>query len=562
MCGIWCCIGYCPTNLTKLSVNALKDRGPEGTQIEEIEGFTTQVTLGFTRLAINGLNPDGMQPMKYNHLTWVCNGEIYNWKELAKSYGIECKSGSDCELLGPLFEKFCDLGIPLAGFFRALDGVFAMCIVDSKRNNIVVARDPYGVRPLYMGQRYIDDSSQQFLFASELKGLTPICNFITSFEPGFYQMIEPRENNLCIRELRRYHTNVFVPHSFYLHDDGLEHAMIAVRRSMENAVRKRLMTERPIAALLSGGLDSSIVAALLAKELRKAKAAPLKTFSIGFKGSSDLAYARKVADWIGSEHTEIVATPEDFFNAISAVIYAIESYDTTTVRASVGNWFLGKVIKEESDCKVVFNGDGSDELWGSYLYFNNAPSDHAYNEEVGRLLDDIHLFDVLRSDRCISSHGLEPRTPFLDKDVVATVRSLPVNMRRPILGKRPEKWLLRKAFEAENILPDEVLWRRKEAFSDGVSGTDKSWYQILQEKVQTIVPKNWQKLVAEKYSSSILHYPKTEEQYFYRTIFEKHFGNNVSYVNVPFLWMPTWCKGATDPSARTLPIYSTENPST
>jgi asparagine synthase (glutamine-hydrolysing) len=318
-------------------------------------------------------------------------------------------------------------------------------------------------------------------------------------------------------------------------------AKLAVAYALTDAVKKRMMTDRrDIAVTLSGGLDSSLIAALVAKELKEQGKPPPQTFSIGMKGSTDLFYARQVADWIGSVHTEIVLTPEEFFAAIPEVIYHIESFDTTTVRASVGNWLVAKAIRENSDCKIVFNGDGSDEVWGSYLYFNGAPSDHAFEAEVTRLLTDIHMFDVLRSDRSISSHGLEPRTPFLDKQFVAVARSVPTEMRRPIRGLRPEKWLLREAFKDSGLLPPDVLWRQKEAFSDGVSGTEKSWYQITQE------------MALERMGADV----KEPEKFYYRAIYDSYYGAATAEVNVPYFWMPRWSPGATDPSARTLAVYS------
>jgi len=551
MCGIWCCIGPCANKDIYSCINTLWNRGPESSEIVTTLQFEVPITLGFTRLAINGLNPAGMQPMTRNGITWICNGELYNWKQLAKQYGIPCNSGSDCELLGPLYERFCELEIPLGGLFRALDGVFALCILDSKRNRVVVARDPYGVRPLYIGR----GPSRQTFFASELKALTGVCNEFFAFEPGSYQVLQPTKNGIILNDFIKYHSATVIPHRGPILQSV---ALILVRNSMETAVKKRMMTDRPVAALLSGGLDSSLIAALVARNLRAANAPPLKTFSIGLPGSTDLAYARKVANWIGSDHTELVSTPEEFFGAIPPVIRAIESFDTTTVRASVGNWLLGKAIRERTSCKVVFNGDGSDETWGSYLYFFKAPSNHAYEEEVSRLLEDIHLFDVLRSDRCISSHGLEPRTPFLDKHVVATARSMPTEFRKPVQGVRMEKWLLRKAFEQTGLLPEEVLWRKKEAFSDGVSGHEKSWFEILQEKVQQVVPRNWKEVAQHLYGSHLC--PQTEEQFYYRSLYEIQFGKDSVATNVPYFWMPRWCPGATDPSARTLDVYTLKVP--
>jgi asparagine synthase (glutamine-hydrolysing) len=548
-------------------VRALHARGPEAAQIMKIPGVGT---AGFTRLAINGLDPAGMQPFSNDRLIWMCNGEIYNWRALAAEYGILCESGSDCEVLGPLYEKFLELGLGPDAFFRALDGVFAIVILDMTRQRLIVGRDPYGVRPLYCGQRMSLElaagstaavpiwkpNTLNWVFASELKALSPFCEMVSPFLPGHYQVYSTAAADRRLLETARYHTvpSLKVP----LLGPGLldtpEMATLAVRDALVTAVRKRLMTERPVAALLSGGVDSSLIAALVARELKAAGAPPLRTFSIGMLGSSDLFYARKVAEHIGSEHTEVVLTAEDFFNAIGPVIQAIESYDTTTVRASVGNWLVSKAIKEQSDCKVVFNGDGSDEVWGSYLYFYNAPSEAAFEEEVTRLLGDIHYFDVLRSDRSIASHGLEPRTPFLDKQFVATARAVATQWRRPVRGVRPEKWLMRKAFEGMDLLPREVLWRQKEAFSDGVSGQERSWYQIAQEKATEMAGPDWRERAERSFGAWLP--PQTPEQYYYRYLYEAHFGKPTAAVNVPYFWMPRWCAGATDPSARTLAVYS------
>ena len=520
MCGIWCCVGP-KTPLAEKCVSALTPRGPEGMRLVDMSGCT----LGFTRLAINGLNEAGMQPMRRGQVSWICNGEIYNWKELASQYGLENKSGSDCEILGELYETFCRLEMPLEELFRSLDGVFALVIVDG--NRVIVARDPYGVRPLYMAM----DNERRF-FGSEIKSLVDVGQYIEPVSPGHYIVLEDKH----MLEYTAYHTIPFLKNPQLQRDDM---AAAAVREALTLAVRKRLLTERPVAALLSGGLDSSLIAALVAKELRLAGAPPLETYSIGMQGSQDLHYARMVAKWIGSNHMEVIVTPQEFFDAIPDVIKDIESYDTTTVRASVGNWLLGKVIAVQSEAKVVFNGDGSDEVWGSYLYFFNAPSNHAYEAEVTRLLKDMHMFDVLRSDRCISSHGLEPRTPFLDREFVAVARSVATDLRRPLKGSHPEKWLMRMAFD-NSLLPKEVLWRKKEAFSDGVSGTDQSWYQIAQKMAE-------EKLAGKNFTDG------TAEKCYYRMIYEEIYGASTAKVNVPYFWMPRWSK-TTDPSARTLAI--------
>lgn len=538
MCGIWFCLGKVGT-LYKADhlVKELEARGPEGTKIVDLSGCT----LGFTRLAINGLNPLGMQPFKKEGLTWMCNGEIYNWLQISRAYSFDNQSGSDCEVLGDLYKANSE---NLTSFFRALDGVFALVIVDEEEGKVIVGRDPYGVRPLYKGF----NASNSVFFASEIKSLS-LCNSVEPFLPGTYEVWDLQTKNML--EHKRYHDVPWLTNPLYtrIHPTGLELASMGLRFALEVAVEKRLLTERPVAALLSGGIDSSLIASLVQKNLKSLGLPPLKTFSIGMKGSADLFYAKKVADFIRSDHTEIVLTADDFFNAIPEVISAIETFDTTTVRASVGNWLVSREIKKRTDCKVVFNGDGSDEVFGSYLYFYNAPSEALFEEESSRLLKDIHYFDVLRSDRSISSHGLEPRTPFLDKQFVSVARSIDSKWRRPVKDQQVEKWILRRAFDDGVTLPKDVLWRRKEAFSDGVSGTEKSWYEEIQQRVTGKIPENW----ATKQFDHLP--PQTEEQYYYRMLYLYQFGPSALKC-VPYFWMPKWSPGATDPSARTLALYT------
>ena len=268
-------------------------------------------------------------------------------------------------------------------------------------------------------------------------------------------------------------------------------------------------------------------------------------------GGSDLAYAKMVSTHINSNHTEIILTEDDFFNAIKDVIYSIESYDTTTVRASVGNYLIAKYISEHSDAKVIFNGDGSDELTGGYMYFHNCPSDIEFDFECKRLLKNIQYFDVLRSDRCISSHGLEARTPFLDRTFVHSYLSLPINIRNHNNGNKIEKYLLRKSIEQidPNLLPYDVLWRAKEAFSDGVSSQEKSWFEIIQSKLEDKYSNETFEKLKKKYDCNP---PTTKEQLYYREIFENNYPDK-GYI-IPHFWMPQYTN-ATDSSARNLKIY-------
>lgn len=469
-------------------------RGPESSKTMVIGNLF----LGFHRLAINGLDSGSNQPFNINGIYLICNGEIYNYRDFATRYSFV--SNSDCEVIIHLYLEF---GIEYT--LRCLDGVFAFVLYDSITDKIYAARDPFGVRPLF---KLIN--SGIFAVASELKQLSELGD-VEQFEPGTYLDVEngfhKRYYNFGIT------TKVIKKNVFY--------------GSLFDAVRKRVVgtTERPIACLLSGGLDSSTIAAMVNSHLPKGQ---LETYSIGLEGSTDLVYAQQVADHLGTKHTSIVLTEQQFFDAIPAVIYAIESYDITTVRASVGNYLVGKYISEHSDAKVIFNGDGADELMGGYRYFNYCPNDLEFDRECRRLLNNIHYFDVLRSDRCISTHGLEPRTPFLDKSFVEMYLSIPSTKRYHVGNKVPEKSLIRQVLKeiCPDLLPDAVLFRTKEAFSDGVSSVDRSWYKIIGEYLGN----------------------KSEKEY-YLEIFDSYFLGKRNVI--PYQWMPKYIE-ATDPSARTI----------
>jgi asparagine synthase (glutamine-hydrolysing) len=553
MCGIWLWIHPKVADAPEWQETALQNllwvggareltaRGPEGHRWLHLDNGM----WCFTRLAINGLTDAGMQPFNWNdRWVWMCNGEIYNHVQLEEELGYMRVSGSDCEVIGALYETYADDPVTFA---RALDGVFALAVYDKAKKRYVVARDPYGVRPLF----YMKSRDGSWRFASERKALEGLVRDVREkifeFPPGEVWTLDvlhdAHHGEHEVAETRYvYHTVPWLKHQVY-ESESTE----PLREALEKAVEKRVQnTERQVAALLSGGIDSSLIASLVQRAGLSAGRPPLKTFSIGMEGGTDLKYARMVADWIKSEHHEILVTADEMFDAIPEVIWCIESYDITTVRASVGNFLVAKAVREQSDCKVLFNGDGSDEVFGSYLYFYKAPSDTAFEAETRRLLENIHKYDVLRSDRSISSNGLEARTPFLDKQFVSVAMSYPTEMRRPS-AEKPEKWLLRKAFDDGVTLPSEVLWRKKEAFSDGVSAQEKSWFEIIQEKIEErgLVPENWQEIAKEK---SWFPVPHTKEAFYYRSLFEEDFKHTGVYW--PF-WMPKW-SSTTDPSARTL----------
>jgi asparagine synthase (glutamine-hydrolysing) len=538
-------------------------RGPE---FSKITPHALQCLLGFHRLAINGLNDLSNQPIIIDDVALICNGEIYNYKELYALMDMTPATQSDCEVIIHLYKRY-----GMKQTLQMLDGVFAFVLCDANINEplskIYVARDPYGVRPLYtLNQKTVkpEDRRTIYGFASELKGLSEFSKTLPNhvlehFRPGTYSkftmkyQVSPKW--MLKKEHHVYHSTGF---SSVISENTVDVQRVYkdIQHYLSQAVKKRvLITERPIACLLSGGLDSSLITALVNEYHKQNSDKPLETFSIGLEGSEDLKYARIVADYLGTNHTEILLTEQYFIDAIPEVICAIESYDTTTVRASIGNYLLGKYIAANSDAKVIFNGDGSDELCGGYLYMHAAPDALEFDKECRRLLRDIHKFDVLRSDKCISSHGLEPRTPFLDRTWVQHYLSIHPSLRFHKGNKQCEKFLLRSAFSEENyldsngsaLLPKCVLWRTKEAFSDGVSKTTRSLYEIIQEKVVTVFSAE---IFNVKYDHNC---PDTDEKKYYRSIFESYYPG--LGIVVPYFWMPRYVD-AKDASARTLQIYN------
>ena len=528
MCGIFFYKGnkYSKEDLL-LNFNKIINRGPDSSKIISVDNNI----FGFHRLAINDLSNNGMQPFINDDIYLICNGEIYNHEFLKDKYNINTESNSDCEVIIYLYKL---LGIKET--CELLDGVFSFVLYDKNNDNIYISRDPFGVRPLFIG--YTIDS--ELFVCSELKGIHDKCIYIKQFNPGTFLEYKNKDNY----SLNKYYKNEFKinlcqPENFILS---------CIRNKLIQSVKKRLLSDRPIGALLSGGLDSSLVCGIICKLYKDKKIKnKLKTFSIGIKGSTDLEYAKNVADYIGSEHHTIECTEGDFLKVIPEVIYNIESYDTTTVRASVGNYLVAKYIKENTDIVVVFNGDGSDEQSG-YKYLRNAPDKKQFHKECLKLLNNINYFDVLRSDRSISSKwGLEARTPFLDKEFVEFYMTIDSNLKMyNDKNKLPEKYLLRKAFQKENIIPNEVLWRPKEAFSDGCSSETRSWHKVIQEYVDKLITDDEFNNNKDKYK---INPPLLKESYFYRKIFESYYPGKANVI--PYFWLPNW-SDKIDPSAREL----------
>jgi len=596
-----------------------KNRGPE---ISKLSQFGAKSVLGFHRLAINGLNPESNQPMVDGDIVLICNGEIYNYRELYRYMNIDPKTESDCEIIIHLYKRY---GIDHT--LQMLDGVFSFILLDNRGGEdnykLYVVRDPYGVRPLYALTptdaltTSAEEKDNIIVFASEMKVLYPFYSSLVFGDETTKKRATKKKANDA--QSNKYHINQFLPGTYSCyhlqtkvfsywkpvkinykyHSMGFNSIMYStspqygeteivlnVQRYLIRSIEKRCYcTERPMACLLSGGLDSSIVTGLVWQYHISHNLPTLETYSIGLENSEDLRHARMVADHLKTKHTELVLKEEDFLNAIPDVIRTIESYDTTTVRASIGNYLLGKYISQHSNAKVVFNGDGSDELFGGYLYMYMAPESIEFDCEVRRLLKDIHMYDVLRSDKCISSHGLEPRTPFLDRAFVQYYLTVPQQVRFHTRNEQCEKYYLRLAFCGENyrtstnevLLPNDVLWRTKEAFSDGVSDKERSLYQIIQEFTAAWFQKEFASYIP-KFDPSMNLYeqmasvdpvmkhvgnhlvPKTAEQYYYRWIFEKEYPNQGHHV--PYFWMPKYIEGVYDPSARTLDIYSGEEEDT
>tara|TARA_B100000131_G_scaffold320616_1_gene369232 strand:+ start:8526 stop:10130 length:1605 start_codon:yes stop_codon:yes gene_type:complete len=533
MCGFFSYLGDTlrKTDLIE-SGEKISYRGPDNSSYFI---FKPHIFFGFHRLSIVDTSSAGNQPMFHpedKNIALICNGEIYNHEDIKKVHNITTNSGSDCEVILHLYKKY---GIEKT--LSELDGVFAFCLYDQNTGVLYSARDPYGVRPSFFGETH----NGEIFIASEAKAMSNYCNEVKQFPPGTWWSSESNAFN------KYYNSNHTIDTSI-----TEKSALVSIKKNLIQAVEKRMMSEREIGCLLSGGLDSSLIASIVSR-LSSEK---IKTFSIGLEGSPDLHYAKIVADWIGSDHHEIIMTTSEFLNAIEDVIYKIESYDTTTVRASVGNYLVSKYISENTNCKVIFNGDGSDEVCCGYVYNKNAPDALALQAESQKLIDEIHFFDVLRSDRSISSNGLEARTPFLDKEFVKHYMSIPPELKAFDKTTRVEKHLLRKAFapakgdEENAFLPDEILWRHKCAFSDGVSSAKNSWHKSIQEFVNSKITDE----EFEKGAEALTHCkPMLKESLYYRNIF-KTFYPNLDKI-IPHFWMPNWTD-VIDPSARELSGYT------
>ncbi|RZF41067.1 hypothetical protein LSTR_LSTR002699 [Laodelphax striatellus] len=558
MCGIWALFGIESKSIAHCddSFFKIKHRGPDAWRVQHDQEVKDGY-LGFVRLTIID-STYGMQPLVLHqapHLSVICNGELYNHKALGEQFGFDYETKGDIECILQLYNNF---GIEKV--VENLDGVFAFVLVDKRAQKIYAGRDPYGVRPLF---RLVADDGVVG-FSSEAKGLINLENMIPKskfkveqYPPGHYSEYKINPDGKCsLVSEKRYYTVGMKPR-FQLYTDPSSLVPNDVcqnnRTLLFASVRKRLMSERRIGCLLSGGLDSSLIAGILVQE-SKAAGIPYKiqTFAIGMGESPDILAARQVAAHLGTEHHEINFTAEDVASVLDEVVYHLETADITTIRASVGMYLLSRYIKEKTDSTVIFSGEGADEVCQGYIYFRDAPDAVAGDKESRRLLSDIYMYDGLRADRTTAAHSLELRVPFLDQEFTHYYLNLPAELRQPRDGV--EKFLLRSAFDKLNLIPDSILWRHKEAFSDGVASIKKSLFQVIQEFIDPKVPNDALNSAEKLYPHCT---PKTKESFYYRKVFEKFYHDQAGWL-LPYFWMPRWTN-VSDPSARFIKHYAAKD---
>ena len=531
MCGIFAYIGKIPSNVHEL-YNLIQYRGPDKSKIVEKE----LATLVFHRLCIMDLTDNGLQPMIYMNdpdCAVICNGEIYNYKQLQKENNFNMQSNCDCEIILHMYKKY---GIKET--VSRLDGVFAFVLYD--HGVIHVARDVIGIRPLFIGYHNND-----IAFSSEAKTLTPFCQVVRQFDAGTYCTIECDKT-----EIKSIIFDTYFSWNFKTNYQ-LDESQISfnLRNQLTDAVTKRLMSERPVGCFLSGGLDSSLICALMCRNLDK----QVETFSIGMKDSNapDLKYGQIVADYLKTNHHTVYYTFEEGFAALDELIYTLESYDVTTIRASLPQYLLSQYIKKNTDIVVMFSGEGPDEHYGGYQYLQMSPNTIEFQKEITNLTRNLPYFDVLRTDRTTARFGLEVRVPFLDKAFVKSSLEIPAKHKES--KNRIEKYLIRTAFDdkSDPYLPDEILWRRKNAFSDAVG---YQWVDGIKAEVDKLISDDEFATCGENYKHNV---PISKEALYYRKLFNKHYPGRDELI--PKYWMPPaeWMgeDKLTDPSALKLNCF-------
>lgn len=542
--------------------NNMKQRGPDNSLFLDINN----ALLGFHRLSINDISYSGNQPFviddKNRKIISICNGEIYNSSQLKQKYCLKLNSNSDCECLPHLY-KDRQITNMLQEIRR---NEFAFLIIDIKYNentddidsiNIIAARDPFGVKPLFYNEQ-----KDYIVFSSIMKSIPDFNQLeVKEVKPGHFINININKQSYTINEIEYYKPTI----KLLDNDFNKIHSLIVT--TLTDSVKSRLISDvSNIGCFLSGGLDSSLVAAIAASELKK-KNKVLHTFSIGFQNSPDIKAAALVAKYIESNHTEIIIEPMDCLKLIPTVIKTIESYDITTVRASLPQYLISKYVSEKTSIKVILTGEGADELCFGYMLFHLTEDQKAANDESDRLIKNLHKYDIVRGERCTSENGLEIRIPFLDCKFVELYKSINPSLKMPMkatemkcmssivvdVNKKIEKGLLREAFFKSKILPLEILTRKKDAFSDAISDTTKSLFQYIGEFCQLLITDQEFTEQSVKYQHNM---PVTKESYYYRKLYEAHFGKK-NEKHIETMWRHAFTNKNSDPSARLLDVYKT-----
>jgi asparagine synthase (glutamine-hydrolysing) len=543
-------------------------RGPNRSKLLK-ESYFTDIYLGFHRLAIMDTSTNGDQPFVISTndrvIYCLCNGEIYDYSKIVSKYKLQdvLTSKSDCEVIPHLYLKhFPDFSSrdehdeDISAFVSEFKNAeFACCIIDLvpslKCMKVILFTDPTSVRPLFFS-----DTDNSFQFSSIAKGIFGPCQrlrggsiyttFIASDKCKNWSM----SNTYCDFKITNRLSVAYNRKDDILKSNYFDRVKFNVRKTFESIVSDMLQSDVPIGALLSGGLDSSLVVSIASRYYKNRTGNRLKTFSVGMKDGTDEKYAKMVSEFCDTDHQHIIFTEDDFIGVIPKVVEMIETHDVTSIRASTGQFLISRWISENTDIKVLLVGDGSDELCSGYMYFHKAPSPLESHHENCRLLDEICLFDGLRADRCIAGHGLEGRFPFLNSKFIDLYLSLDQRLRVPIDGM--EKWLLRHSFDtSEPYLPKEVLFRHKNAFSDSVATTEKPLYKMIHELTDNFYTDEQFEQKSRSYDHCI---PVNKEALYYRELFNLYIGRDKESL-IPHHWYPQWSGNITEPSATVLDVY-------
>ena len=568
MCGIWAYIELVKDIIDKIKLYQdfmqLKPRGPDMSSFQTIKNLS----IGFHRLAIMDPTFHANQPYIIEDgdrtIIFVCNGEIYNFRDLIREHILPIHNNSDCMTIPQLYLKHVkynsegknDLTDFVNLFKNEVKGEFAFLLFEfDKFQNLkqfIGGRDQIGIRPLYY--HHPTNYSKGLMFSSEIKGTTSFDDSIIEFEPGtILEIVFDSFGTISTTNKYNFQTIYsIVPHILPISNiSEMENTLLKdVRESVIGAVKRRLHADCSIGYLLSGGLDSSLTSSIASKFSDK----PINTFCCGLEGtdSTDIKFAKLAAEYIGSRHTEVIFTITEALSMIETVIKTIESYCVTSVRASIPQFLVSKYISENTNIKVLITGEGSDEITSGYLFNYYAPDGNAIHETAKEYVKNVHMYDGRRCDRCVSGVSCEARIPLADPDFIEKYFRIPSEWRHPNY-KNCEKWWLRKAFDGLDIVHNSVLWRKKEAFSDGISGNTKSWFEIIRDHIE--------KLVSDKEFTNNKWNCNTKEEYYYKKIFVKYYGENRLQI-IPSSWQPKWNStgklniGFVDPSARTLGIYT------